>query len=181
MKKLMLVFASVLMLAGCNSDNGDLVVHQDFTLTSTEGADLVLKQGQNYRVYITPYSIFGSDFLANFFSDSETSAGIVKFDFSGFRMIPLNGEFTIPANEIRNQNISMQGASEFKAQNVTVYDSYEECETPSQKRLVKMQTSKGVRSVHVQIMDSSMSRLLAEFSYDNKYTERTVLSEGECF
>ncbi|WP_413613246.1 hypothetical protein [Bdellovibrio sp. HCB-110] len=182
MKKFMLVLASVLALAGCNSENGDLVVHQDFTLKSTEGSDVTLKQGQSYRVYITPYSLFGSDFLANFFSDTgDTSAGIVKFDFVGFRMIPLDGEFAIPADEIRDQNISLTGQSEFVADSSVVNENFEECETPGQKRLTKMQTRKGYRNVHVQILDSSKSELLAEFSFSNKYTERTVLSEGECF
>ncbi|WII71463.1 hypothetical protein QJS83_13420 [Bdellovibrio sp. 22V] len=181
MKKLMLVLVSVLMLAGCNSDNGALVVHQDFILKAADGSDVVLKQGQEYRVYITPYSLFGSDFYANFFSDeNNTSSGIVKFDFVGFKMFPLNGDFEVGGGEIRNHDISMQGRSEFVAQGATIYEEYEECETPKQKRIVKNQTREGIRNVYVQILNASTNELLAEFSYSNNYTERTVLSEGEC-
>lgn|GEM_PF-1741570 len=104
----------------------------------------------------------------------------MQFDFVGFKMFPLNGDIQVSAGEIRNQDIAMQGRSEFVAENTNVYEEYEECTTPHQKRLVKNQVREGVRNVSVQILSASTNELLAEFSYSNDYTERTVLFEGEC-
>lgn len=180
MKKLMLIIASAMALVGCNSSSGDMVVHKSFKLWAEDGSQILLKQGQSYGVIVTPYSFFGSDFLAGFVSQDGTNEGVAKFDFLGFPEIPLNGEFEISERRIRVQEVSLKGKSEFVPYDTSVVEYSETCDDNQSQRLIKTQIRKGYRKVYVQVMNPSQTEVLAEFSFDNKYTEKTTLAQGEC-
>lgn len=177
------LLTSTILLSGCNSDDGEMVVYQDFTLKSDSGDEIKLQAGNKYQVYVTPYSIFGSDFYARFYNHANAEhVGLAKFDIEGFRVFPLEGDFE---SGIHNQMVSLKGESRFEPFASFTQNVVEDCEPvenqPLQRRKVTLLVKQGYRKVQVQIMNPSRTQVLAVFSYNNRFDYKETLNEGVCF
>jgi hypothetical protein len=121
MKYIIPVFASLLILSGCNDLEGNLVVHKDFSLQNTYTKDDdTLKEG-NYRAKL------GSTTFGRFIRLSIKGDLNSGYDFAiPKKSIPENGPFTISAKDLK-QNVSLAGNIKTDVKDTDIREVNQDC------------------------------------------------------